>query len=132
MSGARYGAADGRTIQGGDHGGVAGNNSDQPARKPAEHLAAYQFQKGKSGNPDGRPAVAKLVKDLCRQNDAGKIEDVIRELYNMALAPKASLIKLEAVKYIIDRVAGKPTQALSGDDGEPLRVGLVILPSETP
>ena len=42
------------------------------------------------------------------------------------------MTKLEAIKYIIDRVAGKPTQAIAGEDGEPLRVGLVILPSETP
>lgn len=107
---------------------MAGNSSDQPNK--ADHLAAYRFPKGKSGNPDGRPSVAKLVKDLCRSNDAGSVEDVIRELYAMALAPRASLIKLEAVKYIIDRVAGKPTQALAGEDGQPLKVGLIILPSE--
>lgn len=109
---------------------AVGNSTDQPKRLGGATGKGYL--PGKSGNPDGRPAVAKLVKDLCRSNDRGTVEDVIRELYGMALSPKQSLIKLEAVKYIIDRVAGKPTQAIAGEDGEPLKVGLVILPGETP
>lgn len=86
---------------------------------------------GRSGNPSGRPAVVKLVKDLCRENDKGRVEEVIGELYRIAMAPKISMTKLLAVQYIIDRVAGKPTQAIAGEDGEPLKVGLVILPGET-
>lgn len=112
---------------------AADDSGEQQTAARLERLKAFQFKKGTSGNPEGaRGSVAKLVKDLCRENDKGKLEDVIRELYGMALTPRASMTKLEAIKYIIDRVAGKPTQAIAGEDGEPLRVGLVILPSETP
>jgi hypothetical protein len=112
------------------------DNVEQPPETTAEKklggVTGKGFLPGKSGNPDGaRGSVAKLVKDLCRENPRGKIEQVIQELYGMALSPKPSLIKLEAVKYIIDRVAGKPTQAIAGEDGEPLKVGLVILPVES-
>ena len=98
---------------------MAGNNDEQrPVR-------GRPFPKGVSGNPDGRPAVAKLVRDLCRENDKGKIEDVIRELYHIALNGRG-MIKLEALKYLCDRVAGKPTTAISGDEGGPVRVGIDI------
>ena len=36
------------------------NNQDKPSK--AEHLAPYQFKKGQSGNPNGRPA-GKSVKE---------------------------------------------------------------------
>jgi hypothetical protein len=77
-----------------------------------------------SGNPEGRPAIAKLVRDLCRENNVGRIEDVVAEIYRIALHGKG-MIKLEALKYLCDRVAGKPSQSVTGDDGGPLKVDFV-------
>lgn len=36
----------------------------------------------------------------------------------------------EAALAILDRRYGKPVQAVSGEDGGPLRIGIVILPEE--
>lgn len=108
---------------------------DDNAVQPPKQLGGVTgkgFLPGQSGNPDGaKGSVAKLVRELCRKNDRGGIEEIVGELYKIALEPKGGLVKLEAIKYIIDRVAGKPTQAVAGEDGEPLRVGLVFLPQET-
>jgi hypothetical protein len=79
------------------------------------------FVKGKSGNPGGRPAVSGLVRDLCKGNSKGNIEDIILELYEIALRGKG-MVKLEAIKYICDRVAGKPTVTVAGDEENPLKV----------
>lgn len=89
------------------------------------------FLPGKSGNPSGRPAIASRVRELCRQNAKGTIEDVIAEIYAMALAPGDSPTKLAAAMYLVDRVAGKPTLAVAGEDGAPLGA-LIFLPSEDP
>ena len=100
---------------------MAGNSEESAPKK----VFGRPFQKGQSGNPDGRPAIAKLVRDLCRENDEGKIEDVIREIYRLALNGKG-MIKLEALKYIVDRVAGKPTTAVTGEDGGPVKLDVDI------
>lgn len=39
-------------------------------------------------------------------------------------------MRTKAANHIMDRIYGKPAQALTGEDGSPLRVGVVILPAE--
>lgn len=65
--------------------------------------------------------MTKIVRDLCRENDRGKVEDLIRELYKIALTGKTSKNKLDALKYLVDRVAGKPTVMVAGEDGGPIQ-----------
>lgn len=95
------------------------------ARKPvASDQAAIrattgQFQKGKSGNPGGRPKENAEVKELARAHTTAAIE---RLAYWMASSePKASVA---AALALLDRAWGKPTQPVSGEDGKPIDINL--------
>lgn len=77
------------------------------------------FKPGQSGNPSGRPKVGPTLTDILRE--LGDLEDVeIRrgemvarkvalghKMWNMALQGKT-----EVMRYIYDRVDGKPTQEI--------------------
>lgn len=105
---------------------MAGSSEDQAAK--AAHLEAHQFKPGQSGNPSGVSKLTKLIRDLCRENDKGKIEQVVERLYEHALYGKG-LVSVQAAQYLCDRVGGKPTVAVSDADGGPIRAGLIILPA---
>lgn len=77
------------------------------------------FEKGKSGNPGGRPKETKDVKELARQHTKEAID---RLAYWMREGDgKASI---SAAQALLDRAWGRPPQALehSGADGAPLQV----------
>jgi hypothetical protein len=40
-------------------------------------------------------------------------------------------LRLKAATALLDRLYGKPAQAITGDEGKPLRIGVVVLPPET-
>ena len=92
------------------------------------HIRDHQFKPGQSGNPGGASALTKLVRDLCRENEKGKIEDIVLEIYDIAKNGKG-LVKLEACKFLIERVGGKSTVSISDGNGDPVRAGLIILPA---
>ena len=75
------------------------------------------FSKGTSGNPNGRPRVVFEIRDLARQYGPA----VITQLAQMAgLAPggttESSIVRLAAMKELLDRGYGKATQPLSSED----------------
>jgi len=89
------------------------------------------FEKGKSGNPAGRPPIGKSLAEafravgeeqVTRGKNKGKtrLDVLIRSLYKQATAgsPKAATL-------IADRGWGKALQPISGDDGGPITIRII-------
>ncbi len=71
------------------------------------------FQKGQSGNPNGRPKSSKLFNDMLRLAINGADGDMA-ELRKIAdkLVEKAVAGDIQAIKEVADRLDGKPMQAI--------------------
>lgn len=74
------------------------------------------FEKGKSGNPSGRPK-AKPFADALRMELAAAGEDhrALREIAK-ALIDKSRSGDMQAIKEFADRIDGKVPQAVVGDE----------------
>ena len=70
------------------------------------------FEKGKSGNPGGRPRVITELRDLARR----QAPDAIKELGRLALKARSETARIAAIRELLDRGYGKPTQILAGED----------------
>jgi hypothetical protein len=94
--------------------------------KKAEHLKKHQWQKGKSGNPNGRPKKDFALNDHIRsfanieaKNKKTILENVVASVYEEALQGN-----MTAVSFLADRILGKPQQAISlkEESTEPIKV----------
>lgn len=81
------------------------------------------FEKGKSGNPGGRPKAEADVKALARQHTA----EAIKTLATWMRSDNAKA-SVSASAALLDRGWGKPGQALelTGADGAPLLSGITV------
>ena len=80
-----------------------------------KHLKKYQWKKGQSGNPNGRPK-----KDFA-------LNEHIRAFANLEDDEKKTMIvsgNMQAITFLADRILGKPTQALNvkAESNEPIQV----------
>jgi hypothetical protein len=86
-------------------------------------MVGRPFQPGQSGNPNGRPK-SKPFKDAIQRalKEAEGDEDMLNAVA-LALVKKAKEGDVPAIKELADRLDGKVTQPVSGDeDGSPIVV----------
>lgn len=82
-----------------------------------------KFQPGQSGNPNGRPK-SKPFKDALKKAvaEAGADDEALK-LVAAALLEKAKSGDVQAIKELADRMDGKVTQPVAGDDdADPINV----------
>ena len=65
------------------------------------------FEKGKSGNPGGRPKENNEVKELCREHTTEAIERLVHWMRD-----DDSRVSLNASQALLDRGYGKPAQSI--------------------
>jgi hypothetical protein len=66
------------------------------------------FEKGQSGNPAGRPPVIGELRELARAH----APEAIKELARLAVKAKSESARISAIRELLDRGFGKPTQFL--------------------
>lgn len=74
-----------------------------------------KFEKGKSGNPGGRPKELDEIKRLAQQHGPAAVAKLAEWLGSEN--PKASVAACQA---LLDRGYGKPAQVIAGDPENPL------------
>jgi len=104
--------------------------SEQP-----EQLKGKGFQKGKSGNPKGRPPKIKCIPDILRKigeeevdTNIGKstrLDVVMRKVFDFAVSGKSW-----AVEFIAERTEGKPIQSID-ITGDPQPLAFSIISAES-
>ena len=72
-----------------------------------------RFQKGRSGNPGGRPKEVAEVRDLARQHTPAALA-ALRDIMSDEKAPPSA--RVAASEALLNRAWGRPTQAIAGDE----------------
>lgn len=102
------------------------NNSGESAQK----VIGRPFQKGESGNPNGRPPKEWTWRSLLLEaaEEAGENGEPVKKLIAKALVKKAMMEDVSAIKEFGDRIDGKSKQGveLSGPNGGDIPVIVTV------
>lgn len=90
---------------------MSNTENSQPAR-----VIGRPFAKGSSANPGGRP---KLIREF-QEWLASECYPIAQEALKGCLRSDDEKVRMLAIKEVHDRLFGKPVQAITGADGEPL------------
>ena len=83
------------------------------------------FEKGKSGNPGGRP---KALAEWRKSDEAQRLRDLAYEtLEDACINGDKTSDRIMAARELLDRTEGKAIQAIAGEDGQPIRIGVDVL-----
>jgi hypothetical protein len=74
------------------------------------------FQPGQSGNPNGRPKSKPFKRALSEALRAADDDSEVLQAVALALVAKAKEGDVQAIKEIADRMDGKVTQPIGGDE----------------
>lgn len=78
------------------------------------------FKKGHSGNPGGR---SKVLAEWRKSDEAQRLRDLSYKTLEKCIRSRSAAWrdKVVASGMLLDRVEGKPVQAISGPDGGPIQ-----------
>ena len=96
-------------------------NNDKPGK--ADHLKPYQWQKGQSGNPSGRPKDQPSIEASMRQR-LSEVDDGKQLVDALVMTAIKKALKGDHRFWtsILERLDGKVADRLAGADGEGLTV----------
>jgi hypothetical protein len=98
------------------------NDETEPKR-----VIGRPFQPGQSGNPNGRPKSKPFKNALQEALKAAADDEDLLNAVALALVKKAKDGDVQAIKELADRLDGKVTQPIGGDeDAAPMTVQAIV------
>lgn len=102
----------------------------EPARKLYD-VSQYRWQPGKSGNPAGRAAYPKAIRDLLILKREKWTTELLEELHGIVLSGKRDSDRVKAAELLLSYLIGKPREMpdLDGPEAKdlPLEVKLAAV-----